>query len=70
MSAEFTTSGKEAAALAEKALAAGEPFHTYIIDWQMPEMSGIETAQKLRKLTGGGDASIIVIAAYDLPDVA
>lgn len=34
----------------------------------MPEMSGVETAQKLREISP--DASIIVITAYDWSDIA
>lgn len=46
MRAEWTTSGREAVYRAKMAHEEGDSYHTYIIDWQMPEMSGLETARK------------------------
>ncbi len=68
MRAEWTTSGREAAYRARSAHEEGEPYHTYIIDWQMPETSGIETARKIRSAVGQ-DASIIILTAYDWTDI-
>ena len=68
MRAEWTTSGKEAVYRAKNAGGEGDPYHTYIIDWQMPEMSGIETARKIRKSVGE-DAPIIILTAYDWADI-
>ena len=66
--AEWTTSGKEAAHRARTAYEEGNPYHTYIIDWQMPEISGLETARKIRNLAGD-DVSIIILTAYDWSDI-
>ena len=66
--AEWTTSGKEAAHRARTAYEEGDPYHTYIIDWQMPEISGLETARKIRNLAGD-DVSIIILTAYDWSDI-
>lgn len=63
MKAESTTSPNEALKRAE-----ASPFDTYIIDWQMPELSGVEVAKKLRAISE--NASIIVITAYDWSDIA
>ena len=68
MRAEWTTSGREAAYRAKMAHNEGDSFHTYIIDWQMPETSGIETARKIRGAVGN-DASIIILTAYDWSDI-
>lgn len=68
MSAEWTTSGKEAVYRAKSAHNEGSPYHTYIIDWQMPEMSGIETCRKIRA-AAGEDAPIIILTAYDWTDI-
>ena len=65
---EWTTSGREAAYRAKAAHEEGDPYHTYIIDWQMPETSGIETARKIRKVVGP-DAPIIILTAYDWTDI-
>lgn len=68
MRAEWTTSGREAAYRAKKAHEEGDSYHTYIIDWQMPEMSGIETARKIRSAVGN-EAPIIILTAYDWTDI-
>ena len=68
MRAEWTTSGKEAAYRAKVACHEGDPYHTYLIDWQMPEMSGIETCRRIRA-TVGEEASIIILTAYDWTDI-
>ena len=52
MRAEWTTSGREAAYRAKSAFEDGDSYHTYIIDWQMPETSGIETARRIRSAVG------------------
>ena len=66
--AEWTTSGKEAVFRARSAHNEGDPYHTYILDWQMPEMSGIETCRRIRAAIGH-DAPIIILTAYDWTDI-
>ena len=68
MRAEWTTSGREAAYRAKSAFDDGDSYHTYIIDWQMPETSGIETARKIRSAVGN-EAPIIILTAYDWSDI-
>ncbi len=68
MRAEWTTSGREAAYRAKSSCEEGDPYHTYIIDWQMPETSGIETARRIRSAVGQ-DAPIIILTAYDWTDI-
>ena len=64
MRSEWTTSAREAALRARKAYNEEDPFHTYILDLNMPEQSGIETARKIRKAVGD-DIPIIILTAYD-----
>lgn len=66
--AEWTTSGREAVYRARSAYNEGDSYHTYIIDWQMPEMSGIETARRIRQIVAN-EAPIIVLTAYDWTDI-
>ncbi len=68
MRAEWTTSGREAAYRAKLAREEGDSYHTYIIDWQMPETSGVETARKIRSVVGN-EAPIIILTAYDWTDI-
>ncbi|MCI9596549.1 MAG: response regulator [Firmicutes bacterium] len=66
--AEWTTSGKEAAYRAKSAYEEGDAYHTYIVDWQMPETSGVETARLIRGAVGE-EAPIIILTAYDWSDI-
>ena len=68
MRAEWTTSGREAAYRAQIAYEEGDSYHTYIIDWQMPETSGVETARRIRSMVGT-EAPIIILTAYDWTDI-
>lgn len=68
MRVEWTTSGREAVYRAQIAMEEGDPYHTYIIDWQMPEMSGIETARKIHGVVKD-NAPIIILTAYDWTDI-
>lgn len=65
---EWTTSGREAAYRAKLAVDEGDPYHTYIIDWQMPELSGVETARRIRQSIKS-DVPIIILTAYDWTDI-
>ena len=66
--AEWTTSGREAVYRAQMAREEGDSYHTYIIDWQMPEISGVETARRIRSAVGE-EAPIIILTAYDWTDI-
>ena len=68
MRAEWTTSGREAAYRAKIASDEKDPYHTYIVDWQMPETSGLETARRIRSSVGT-DVPIIILTAYDWTDI-
>ncbi len=65
---EWTTSGKEAVYRARSAYEEGDSYHTFIIDWQMPGLSGVETARKIRDVIGG-EVPIIILTAYDWTDI-
>ena len=68
MRAEWTTSGKEAVCRAKSTHGTDDSFHTYIIDWQMPELSGVETCRQIRAVVGH-EAPIIILTAYDWTDI-
>ena len=68
MRSEWCVSGKEAVARTEDALSIGDLFKVYIIDWQMPDMNGIETTRRIRSIVGE-NAPIIVLTAYDWADI-
>ena len=69
MLADWTTSGKEAVLRAKEACEMKKEFKVYIIDWQMPDMNGIETVRRIRRVIGA-DTPIIILTAYDWSDIA
>ena len=68
MRPEWTTSGEDAASRTKLALDEQDPYHTYIIDWQMPGLSGVDTARKIRSIVGA-DVPVIIMTAYDWSDI-
>lgn len=68
MRSQWCASGKEAVIRTEEAIEIGDLFRVYIIDWLMPDMNGIETARRIRKIVPD-DAPIIVLTAYDWSDI-
>ena len=68
MRSEWCSSGKEAVFRAQTAYEESDNFSVYIIDWMMPDMNGIETARRIRKVVGDY-APIIIITAYDWADI-
>ncbi|MCM1468457.1 MAG: ATP-binding protein, partial [Alistipes sp.] len=68
MRSEWTTSGREAVYRATTAHEEGDSYHTFIIDWQMPGISGVETARRIREAVGN-EAPIIILSAYDWTDI-
>ena len=69
MRQEWCTSGKEAVIRADEAHRIGDPFGVYIIDCLMPDMNGIETTRRIRRIVGD-DASVIILTAYDWSDLS
>ncbi|MDE5867214.1 MAG: response regulator [Lachnospiraceae bacterium] len=68
MRADWTTRGEEAAIRAEFALEQNDPFSVFLIDWLIPDLNGVETARRLRRIVGD-EAIIIIITAYDWSDI-
>ena len=68
MRSEWTVSGKEAVVRAKLATEIGDEFYAYIIDWLMPDMNGIETVRRIRRVIGDS-SPIIILTAYDWSDV-
>ncbi len=68
MITDWTTSGKEAILKAQDAYEQNDGFKVFIIDWIMPDMNGIETTRRIRKVIGK-DVPIIILTAYDFSDI-
>ena len=67
MRPDWTTSGKEAIVRAQDAAEMMDEYKVYIIDYLMPDMNGIETVRRIRKVISA-DVPIIVLTAYDWTD--
>ena len=65
---EWTMSGKEAVLRSRQALEWGDMYGIYMLDWQMPDMNGVEAARRIRREVGE-DAHIIILSAYDWSDI-
>ena len=68
MRPDWTNYGKEAVVRARDALDHADAFKVYIIDWMMPDLNGIETVRRIRKIIGD-DTPIIILTAYDWADI-
>lgn len=68
MEPEWSMSGKEAALRTKSALEMGKVFAVYIVDWKIPDMSGVEVVRRLRQLAGD-KVPIYVLTAYDFSDI-
>ena len=68
MTADWTTSGREAVLRAKEAYEQNQEFKVYIIDWLMPDMNGIETVRRIRMVVGS-EYPIIILTAYDWSDI-
>ena len=68
MRPDWTTRGEEAVIRTEFALEQNDPFHVFLIDWLIPDLNGVETARRLRRIIGD-KAVIIILTAYDWSDI-
>lgn len=64
MEAEWVDSGLGAVERVEVMHAAKEDYDTIFVDWKMPDIDGIETTRRIRKIVGP-EVTIIIITAYD-----
>ena len=60
----WVDSGAKAVELVRVATEQGRAYDIAMIDWRMPDMDGVETTRRIRKLVGP-ETTIIIISAYD-----
>ena len=61
---EWVDSGRKAVDKVQKKWDNKEYYDLVLVDWKMPEMDGIETARRIRRIVGP-DVTIIIMTAYD-----
>ena len=69
MRSDWTLSGKEAVLRARVAVDEADEYGAYIIDWQMPDMNGIETVRQIRRHIGDDSVPIVILTAYDWSEI-
>ncbi len=69
IAAEIAHSGKEALEMVKLKSARREPYNLIIVDWQMPEMDGVEVTRQIRSVIGD-ETAIIILTAYNWDDIA
>ena len=68
MTSEWALSGRAAVDRVMTRHRQGRDFFAVIVDWKMPDMSGLETTRQIRTVVGD-DVPIIIISAYDWTDI-
>lgn len=68
MYAEYVLNGDDAVARLKEAHQENADFSVVILDWQMPEKDGVETAREIRKVLGA-EIPIIILSAYDWSEI-
>ena len=68
ITSEIAASGAEAIEKVRLRHARRDPFNLILVDWQMPEMDGVETTRRIREIIGHASA-IIILTAYRWDDV-
>ena len=68
IAAETVQSGKMAVEAVKLSQARQNPFTLIIVDWQMPEMDGVETTRQIRSIIGK-ETAIIILTAYNWDDI-
>ncbi len=68
ISADICTSGEQAVEAVRLRHARLEEYNLILLDLKMPEMDGIETARRIREVTGGGQA-VMILTAYSWNDI-
>lgn len=64
VSAEWVDSGRKAVDRVRELKNGNKYYDMILIDWKMPEMDGIETAARIRRIVGP-DVTIIIMTAFD-----
>ena len=62
-------SGSEAITEVTRAAKAGEPYEVVFLDWQMPILDGVATANQIKRVIPAGTPHMVMITAYGRDEV-
>lgn len=65
---EYALGGQAAVTMAENAQAEDGGYDLVLVDWQMPDLDGIETARRIRKIVSSR-VPIMILTAYDISEI-
>ena len=68
ISAEIAMSGEEGIEMVKLRHVRHEPYNLILVDWQMPDMDGVETTRRIREIVGN-ESAIIILTAYKWDDI-
>jgi len=68
ISVETAMNGKDALEMVKLRWARRELYNLIVVDWQMPEMDGLEVTREIRKIIGE-ETAIIILTAYNWDDI-
>jgi len=67
--ADETASGQAAVVAVRNAAVAGRPYEIVFLDWQMPEMDGIETSRQIQALGLAATPHLVMVTAFGREDL-
>ena len=65
---DYATDGKAAVQMMQEHREAGHPYDLILLDWQMPNLNGLETARLIRK-NYSKKIPILILTAYDWSEI-
>ena len=68
IASESASSGRQAIEMVRLRHARRSPYNLILVDWQMPEMDGVETTRRIREIVGH-ESAIIILTAYRWDDI-
>ncbi|MCI8514993.1 MAG: response regulator [Lachnospiraceae bacterium] len=68
VNAEWTLDGENAIQMVEKHHRMKDDYHIILLDWKLPNISGIQVARQIRERMGK-DVPILLISAYDWSEI-
>ena len=69
IASETASSGSEAVEMVRLRHARRAPYNLILVDWQMPEMDGVETTRQIRAVVGR-ESAVIILTAYRWDEIA